>query len=513
MGNINASVISPHLGINFVTINEGVVTNNISGANSVLNILSDVNMCNKTLNIGNIESCNNLLTINGNVNVDSLTSNTVTTSCLGIVTDNITACSNNINIISDVSLHGNLLISNNLIVNTITSKTGTLDFNDTDVTTSGLLTSCNLKTQTITSCGLNINFESPITTQAIGSNNSNPLLFTSDLQICGHSLIAETISSCSSELVVVSPGIITNNILSDNYNLTNVSLGKGVSLLGDLTGPNGNIRNFKSFVSNTISITQNSSSINLEINSLTDGNNLGTGSQIHSHVFGNSLNFRSLNNTDGKLSIVQTKDEVIVNVGNGNIVSAQNIGTGTGNVFSSESGNILSFNTLSSLSPHLTINTIGNEVVFNSAFSNNMETGTFTSPASIKPKTWTNYLTPSISSNPNFNVTSNGIHSIHPSFRIIFTISINMNMNPDNLVSIDATLVLFRFVNSGFIRSNKTQQVIDDISVNNSFDGNFDVQYEFYDSIQASNALLQVWHNGTSDWTGNADINFMINNA
>lgn len=498
-------------GVNNISLIGTVSLTNLTSPTSNITLTSNIAMCGHSITLSELIGCNGELNVIGNVNIDTITTNSIT-ACSNISTNTIDSCSGALNIIPDTLFQGDIS-SNQLTVTTITSNTGNVNFNS-DVNISGMLTACNITTQVINSCGNNILFNSSISAPSIGSNNVNPLLITSNAQICGNNFIASNIVSCNASNISLLPGISTNSIVSSNYDLTNTNLGSGISILGSQSGPNGNTRTFKSLKSNTITITSTSDTVNLDISTLTTGQNIGSGTaNIYDYTSGNVLYFRTLSNTDGNIIITQTPTEANINLSS-NVVSGQNVGSGTGLLLSTVNNNTLYFNTLLSVSPELDITTSGNEVLFDISYLNNIASGTFDAPISVPPKTWTSYLTPTISGGVgNFSANSNGIQGTIPSFTVVFTMEYNMNDGNNSLSFIGATYVLLRFRNAGNIVSNYTQFVLSDPSVNDLFTNSFIVQYEFYDHNQANNGVIELWHNGTSNWTGATQVNFVINNT
>ncbi|HVW99028.1 MAG TPA: hypothetical protein VHA52_01095 [Candidatus Babeliaceae bacterium] len=511
--NLHVSNVFPCAGTAGINFNGPIIVTGISSLSGTIDITSNIEMCGHSLSTSVINGCANALTINGNITSDSITSSGTITACLGIVTNTLSSCAATLNIADNTIVNGSLTTTGGLVTTTISSQTGTVDItSNLDVT--GLLTACNLTTGTITPCGNTVNVQGSLTATSIGSNSSLPLIVSSDLQLCGNNLVVSDIISCDGTTPIsILPGITTNSISSLNYDLVNTSVGGGVSILGTLVGPSGNVRSFKSLTSSTITITSTPTTVNLDINMLTTGSNLGTGAEVYSNTVGNVLFFRTLVNTDGNLVITQGVDEVSIDLGNDVVTSGLNVGTGTGTVYSGVNNNQLLFRNLNSTVQTLTINNNGNNVDFNQSFSNNVASGTLTAPASIPPLTWTSFTSPTITANPGFSVNAGGIQSNDTSFRIIFDIPINMNVNAQNLNSIGATYVIFRFVNAGVIKDNKSQPVIPNSSINDLFTGNYNVQYEFYDQNQANNATLQVWHNGNVNWTGANNVSYIINYA
>ncbi|HVX01334.1 MAG TPA: hypothetical protein VHA52_13005, partial [Candidatus Babeliaceae bacterium] len=145
-----------------------------------------------------------------------------------------------------------------------------------------------LTTATIASCtaGTNVNVNSGLN---LGSNNlyvtnidslaqsggpggsdvlnfnSGTSNFSGNVNVCGGTLSATTIVSCTANPLLINSTIDTVN--ANNFNLLNVdAAGTGQSILGPLVGTGGNVRSFQTLTSTggTVAITSNGLSVNLE---------------------------------------------------------------------------------------------------------------------------------------------------------------------------------------------------------------------------------------------------------
>lgn len=92
--------------------------------------------------------------------------------------------------------------------------------------------------------------------------------------------------------------------------------------------------------------------------------NLGSGQPVFANKVGFDLQFRSIR-AGTNVSIGSNANEIIINaVGTGEVNTASNTGVGTGTVFDSKIGNDLTFKSLRSLNPNLTIVNNSNTVDF-----------------------------------------------------------------------------------------------------------------------------------------------------
>jgi len=193
--------------------------------NNTIIVESNINMCNYTLSVNNIEACTNTDIVNfiGNVSI-----------CDGLSVSTIQSCDNinNIPIIfqSDVNMCNQTLFLDqvekcsgvsNITINSSIIHQGDFTLNGIAIFSNDVRI-CNgiLNVNTIQSCDV----ISPITIQ-------------SDVSMCNQTLFIDNIQSCNATINM-------NSVNISDYNLTNVNIGTGTLIaVSPLTG--GNTRNFR----------------------------------------------------------------------------------------------------------------------------------------------------------------------------------------------------------------------------------------------------------------------------
>lgn len=293
----------------------------------------------------------------------------------------------------------------------------------------------------------------------ITTGTSSPVQISS-LSTCG-------ITSCSSSSPIIVTGDVSingdltvsgiTNII--NYNLTNMSVGNGVSILDSLTGPGGSIRNFKTLTSNDDSISITSNANTIDFSSAITLSNVGTGVGIYSNRTNNTFNLQSIQSISPSITVTEDPNNNTIDLNY--VLNRYTVG--------------INYNSMVVVPPYTWIPlTIDNQ---------------FEGP-------------------PTYTFTTNGITggTIPPLCKA--QLNLDLNVNPTtSLAAVGATLFYIRYFNQNLFYG--YQQIVVPPQQNNPPNnvaqgtpgGLLTFTYVFNLTTPVNNLQIQVWQNGTSNYT------------